>query len=62
MTEDEDMELICLEIGKAVIALKQRGRHVCLGEIVYYLSEERQSECNVVRRGTLSRVMNFLSK
>jgi len=62
MTEDEDMERIRLEIGKAVIGLKQLGRHVCLGEIVYYLSEERQTECNVVRRGTLSRAMNLLSK
>lgn len=62
MTEDEDMDRIRLEIGKAVIGLQQRGRYVCLGEIVSYLSEERLTECNVIRRGALSRAMNLLSK
>ncbi|MNO05086.1 hypothetical protein D3C81_2263270 [compost metagenome] len=56
------MDRIRLEIGKAVIGLQQRGRYVCLGEIVSYLSEERLTECNVIRRGVLSRAMNLLSK
>jgi hypothetical protein len=62
MTEGEDMDRICLEIGKAVIALQRRGRYVCLGEIFSYLSDERLDEYTLQRRGTLSRAMNLLSK
>ncbi|AHE73026.1 hypothetical protein M942_13105 [Enterobacter ludwigii] len=61
MTEDEDMDRICLEIGKAVIALQQRGRYVCVGEIFSYLSDERFDENTIPRRGVLSRAMNLLT-
>lgn len=56
------MDRICLEIGKAVIALQRRGRHICLGEIFSYLSDERSDTNNVQRRGVLSGAMNLLSK
>ena len=62
MTEDDDMDRICQETGRAVVALQWRGRHICLGEIFSYLSDERMDENTVQRRGTLSMAMNLLSK
>ncbi|HDR2590203.1 hypothetical protein ACEV60_20405 [Enterobacter ludwigii] len=62
MTKDEDMDRICLEIGKAVIALQQRGRYVCVGEIFSYLSDELLDENTIPRRGgVLSKAMNLLT-